>query len=134
MATPVRGRAGRRLRNIGPIVKIEFFKGVLEPEPGLKIDASWARTPFGIMTVAGSPDAELRVFDDVLMIESYCVTSLDLPGLDREHLETIVENILKRRYLDKPGIRDKGEAVLYVLVNEALTEMAGFKDEDNEQS
>ncbi len=48
------------------------------------------------------------------------MTTLDLPGLDREGVEVITGNILKGGYLDMPGVKGKGEAVLFMLVNEAL--------------
>lgn len=48
------------------------------------------------------------------------ITELELPEIDEEGVETIIINILKGGYLKKPGVKDSGEAVLFILVNEAL--------------
>ena len=60
------------------------------------------------------------------------VTTLDLPGLDREGVEVITGNILKGGYLDMPGVKGKGEAVLFILVNEAIHELAEIAKDENE--
>ena len=50
----------------------------------------------------------------------HIITSLDLTGLDEDSTRTIVRNILQGDYLEKPGVRGKGDAVLFMLVNEAI--------------
>lgn len=48
------------------------------------------------------------------------VATVDLPGLDDETREMLVQRILLGGYLAKPGITDKEDAVLFVMLNEAL--------------
>ncbi len=51
------------------------------------------------------------------------IATLELPGLGREDLDVLITNILTGGYLDKPGVRSAGEAVLYILVNEAIHQL-----------
>lgn len=93
---------------------------------------SWAETPSGIVTLAHEAGKGLLRIDADSILESDPVVTVNLPGIDDQALETIVENILRRGYLDKPGIRGKDEAVLFVLVNEVLTELEGLRREIEE--
>jgi hypothetical protein len=96
-----------------------FFTGTLRSRSGESLDAVWARTPFGAMVwVRG--DEQAAVVQNIDIIREDLVTTCELPGLDREGLETLVSNILTRGYLERPGVHGKDEAVLFLLVNEAI--------------
>jgi hypothetical protein len=103
-----------------PAMKIDLFKGLIRDASDSDVVAWCARTPFGIRAVA------LDCRDEILAVEpehtsvSEHVTTLDLPGLDREALEFLMDTILQQGYLARPGVRDKGDAVLFILTNDAL--------------
>jgi hypothetical protein len=107
---------------------IDFCEGVIELKPGKKVTAVWAHTPFGIMAVFNDEPDELHVIEPDQIVGSALVTTVDLPGLDRAGSEVIVGNILKGGYLRKPNIEDKGEAVLFILVNEAIHKLEALSD------
>jgi len=102
---------------------VTFYKGAIEIRgnsgPG-KLVVYWAVAREEVFAVSGPSYEPLADFDPGQAIESEFITELDLTGVDREGLVTMVENILTGGYLDKPGVKGKGEAVLYILVNEAL--------------
>lgn len=111
---------------------VTFYKGTVRTETGAEVAVSWAETDFGVTAlVSGSDelvhDPKLEQISDVEL-----VTTLDLPGLDREGVEVIAGNILKGGYLDMPGVKGKGEAVLFILVNEALHRLAEIAKDENE--
>lgn len=63
------------------------------------------------------------------------VTLLDLPGLDRESLEFFLDVILEGGYLARPGVSGNGEAIIFVVVNEALhvlDEVAAWERENED--
>ena len=102
---------------------VVFFKGVLQGERGIEYPASWAKTPFGIMTLVLGDDEALQLVDEERIVSEELIAEVDLPGLDRDHLEEIVRSVLAGGFLDKPGIKGKGDAVIFALVNEALHRM-----------
>jgi len=110
-------------------MKLVFCKGKLRNAQGEDVVASWADTPSGILTLPTDAGGGLIRVDAVSIVESDQVATLDLSGLDNDAMEAVVENVLKRGYLDKPGIRGKDEAILFVLVNEVLTELEGLRQE-----
>jgi hypothetical protein len=61
--------------------------------------------------------------DRIDIVREELITTCELPGLDREGMETIVSNILERGYLERQGVHSKGEAVLFLLINEAIHAM-----------
>ena len=101
-------------------MRVVFSKGMLQGERGIEYPASWAKTPFGIMSLAKGTDEALQLVDDERIVSEEIVADVDLPGLDRDHLEEIVRSVLAGGFLDKPGIKGKGDAVIFALVNEAL--------------
>jgi len=98
---------------------VSFFTGTLASPSGEPRDAVWARTPFGV-TVWRPGDEQAALAERIDIVHEELITTCELPGLDREGMETIVSNILTRGYLEKPGVYGKGEAVLFLLVNEAI--------------
>ena len=115
-------------------MRVNFYKGALEisgrsgPE---KLVVYWAVAREELFAVSGPSYEPLADFDPGQAIESEVITELDLTGVDREGLVTIVESILTGGYLDKPGVKGKGEAVLYILVNEALQALILDSDQDD---
>lgn len=102
---------------------LEFFKGLIVDRSGTQQPESviyWATTPFGVIAALDGSEETIPNFNpnDALSAES--ITSFELPGLDQEGMEVIVTNILTRGYLKKPGVKHKGDAVLFILVNEAI--------------
>lgn len=58
------------------------------------------------------------------------ITELELPDIDQEAVETIIVNVLKGGYLEKPGVTDRGEAVLFILVNEAIQRLSEIEKDE----
>ena len=112
---------------------IHFYKGVRRTERGEEVSVSWAETASGVTALAAGTDEPVHELNMNRVTAVEKIATLDLPGLDREGIDVIVDNILKGGYLDKPGAKGKGEAVLFMLVNEAihrLTEIAKDENED----
>lgn len=110
---------------------VEFFRGVLKTGSGEESRASWARTPYGCTILKDGEREPVQELEVKGVVAEDNVTSVELPGLDREMVETIVTAVLKGRILEKPGIRGKGDAVLFVLLNEALQRLEeASRDED----
>lgn len=110
-------------------MNLVFCKGTFQNSIGERVVASWAETPSGILTTPAEGTSGLLRVDPACIVESDPVATLELPGLDEPAMEAVVENVLRRGYLDKPGIRGKDEAIFFVLVNEALTELEGLRQE-----
>lgn len=112
---------------------VTFYQGTLRGETGAELAVSWAETDFGVTALVSGSDELIHglTVDHITLVEP--VTTLDLPGIDREGIDVIVGDILKGGYLDMPGVRGKGEAVLFILVNEAihrLSEIAEHESDD----
>jgi hypothetical protein len=102
---------------------VDFYKGALEvggSSGPQKHVVYWAAVSEEIFAVSAPAYEPIVDFDPAQAVEVDFITDLDLAGVDREGLVTLVGNILTGGYLDKPGVKGKGEAVLYILVNEAL--------------
>jgi hypothetical protein len=111
---------------------VTFYKGTLRTDTGCDIAVSWAETDAGVTALVSGSDELIRELDLEQISTVEPVAVFDLPGLDREGVEVIVGSILKGKYLDMPGVKGKGEAVLFVLVNEALHQLAEIAAEENE--
>lgn len=101
-------------------MKVVFFQGLMRHSTGKQVPAQWAQTPFGIMGIDEGDETDLRILDSTSLEPLEEIAVVDLTGLDREGVEVIVLNILSGNYLDKPGVKGGGDAVLFILVNEAL--------------
>lgn len=108
-------------------MKVTFYKGILQGAAGEPSQTCWAETPHGIMVCADEEEIRVTVIQPPGVLSSDPVTTVDMTGVDRDGLEVLVANILCRGYLDKPGVRNGGDAVLYILVNEALHQMAWIR-------
>jgi hypothetical protein len=104
-------------------VKVDFFTGTLRTETGDEVVVYWAHTDSGDTAILDPPKEPFSIKDQSDILKKELITSIDLLDLDKDLVQPIIDTILTRGYLKKPGIKDKGEAVLFVLVNEALQEM-----------
>ncbi len=111
-------------------MNVSFYKGVIRETPGEISYECWAETPYGTMVCS---DQEALRVGVILSPHIECadpVTTVDLTGVNLEGLEVLVANILCGGYLDKPGVRNSGESVLYILVNEALHQMEWIRKKE----
>jgi hypothetical protein len=112
---------------------VRFCKGVFVPDEQTEVSGSWAETPFGILTLGEDPGRELQRIAADRIVTSEEVAVVDLAGAAPEAMEHIVWNILGRGLLDKPGIASKGDAVLFVLVNEVLHELEAITRKESQE-
>lgn len=114
-------------------IRVQFYRGTIENRPEEaqnRILVYWSVTPDGIFAVAGPARELLPGFDPVHVRDPEMITDLDLTGVNREGLAVLVTNILARGYLERPGVKNKGEAVLFALVNEAMQILATNPKDD----
>ncbi len=102
---------------------VEFFTGVIKTDSGEESRAVWARTEYGCTILMGRSRKLVHTAEVKGIVAADKVTSVDLPGLEREMVETIVAGVLQGGILEKPGIKGKDDAVLFVLLNEALQKL-----------
>jgi len=121
-----------------PEMKIELFRGVIKDACGSQIEAWCARTPFGIRAVpVDEGSAEIRIADPQQTSVLEVVTTIDVAGLDRDSLEFLVDTILQKGYLARNGVIGKGDAVLFLVTNDALQaleQIRSWEIQDNEDS
>ncbi len=101
-------------------MKVAFFRGTIRNPKGKNVPGQWAQTPFGAMGLTEGDEPSLHTLDPASLEPLEEIAVVDLTGLDREGVDVIVLNILSGNYLDKPGVKGGGDAVLFILVNEAL--------------
>ena len=111
---------------------VTFYKGVLRTETGAEVAVSWVETDFGVTALVSGTDELVHELKLEQITDVEPIITLDLPGLDREGVEVVIDNILKGGYLDMPGVKGKGEAVLFILVNETLHRLAEIAKDENE--
>ncbi|MFH1116069.1 MAG: hypothetical protein V1792_19315 [Pseudomonadota bacterium] len=85
-----------------------------------KVPMMWASTPHGMLAVAEDPPYELRLLEESDVVADHIIATVDLTDLEEGPANEIIRNILQGGYLEKPGVKDKGDAVLFMLVNEAI--------------
>jgi len=112
-------------------MRVDFYKGEIVLDKTGPKTAYWAKTPHNVMAHIGDEIKLLEDFNQAKIVSEELITSLNLPGLDRAGVETIVTNILRGEYLTKPGVKDKGEAVLFILANEAIHELESIQADEN---
>ena len=104
-------------------MQTQFFKGMLKSPSERVVHASWAVTPYGMLVCFQSETPTVERLIDIQVEQSELITEIDFEDLDRDNVEVLVSGILKGGYLDKPGVRGKGDAALFILVNEKLREL-----------
>lgn len=111
-------------------MKVEFYKGVIRKKTGQELGISWAKTPLGVLAFVRPEEDFAHCFDPKEVGRSDLIVTLDLPDLDEESVRIICSNVLEGGYLERPGLRNKGDALLFVLVNEALHRLAEIAAEE----
>jgi hypothetical protein len=100
---------------------VRFYRASTDEE-GTELDLYWA--DFGTQCILLMKKRKItKELREVAPHANELVTEFELPGLDGDQIEFIVRKILKGRFLEEPGVRGKGDSVLYLLVNEALHEL-----------
>ena len=90
---------------------------------GREASAQWADTPFGSLVTYYSDEHSVEIQSFVHATRSEVVAVIDFDGVDQASVEILTQAVLMGKYLNKPGVKDKGDAVLFVVVNEALREL-----------
>ncbi len=104
-------------------MKVDFFTGTLRTQTGAEVTAYWAVTDSGVTAIVNSAEETFPIQNPGDILTQEPITSLDLLDLDPDQAKPIIEAILAGGYLKKPGIKGKGDAVLFVLANEAVHEL-----------
>ncbi|MBI5250285.1 MAG: hypothetical protein HY912_12390 [Desulfomonile tiedjei] len=107
---------------------VRFWRGIIR-KTSKEIRAFWAESDFGI-TVFIQGGEFVQSGEPYEIAAGELMTSLELPGLEREDIEFLIQRILEGGYLEKPGVKGKGDAILYMLVNEALHTLTKLSDVD----
>ncbi|MBM4328441.1 MAG: hypothetical protein FJ118_14920 [Deltaproteobacteria bacterium] len=115
---------------INVLMEVHFCKGSILKPDGRRLECEWAVTRFGILALSDRGAHELEILPAASVVSSEIIASVDLEGLDEGALRFVVRSILKRKHLSKPGVKGKGDAVLFVLVNEALHDLAKANEEE----
>ena len=100
--------------------KVRFHRGMLITHSGLPVQGHWAETGFGTVVLR---DGESPTLKEISRESLHCgelLCTVDLEGLDRHNTEFIVSRVLAGRLLERPGIGEQEDSLLFVLVNEAL--------------
>ena len=108
-------------------MRVQFYRGSIENRPEYAQDSIlvyWSVTPEGIFAVTGATREPLPGFDPLQVHDPEMIADLDLTGVDREGLAVLVTSILAGGYLERPGVKNKGEAILFALVNAATQILA----------
>jgi hypothetical protein len=113
-------------------MRVIFHKGLLRTDTGEQVAVTWAEMDFGVIALVAGAKELIRELDIAQITVAEAVISLDLPGLDQEGIEMIAGSILSGGYLDMPGVEGKGEAVLFVMVNEAVHRLNQIVEEEEE--
>jgi len=113
-------------------MEVHFCKGSIQRPDGGRHECEWAVTRYGIFALSDRGAHELQNVPAESVVASETIASVDLEGLDEAGLRFVVRSILKRGHLSKPGVKGKGDAVLFVLVNEALHDLESLKQEEEE--
>ncbi len=105
-------------------MNVDFFTAVLKEDSASAAKVWCAITPFGIRALREDRDEIILglTMQDLSSAES--IVTVNLTGLDRDLFEAVVDLILKSGLLRRPGVKDKGDAILFMLTNEALHALA----------
>jgi hypothetical protein len=102
-------------------MQLVFYKGCWEFVKGQVSAAHWCSTPLGIRVLQEGSQQPTDNSSTDPVISSEIVASFELPGLDWENVKFIIDSILLGDYLTRPGVAGREDAVLYIMVNEALS-------------
>ncbi|MGO8879341.1 MAG: hypothetical protein ACLPVO_20515 [Desulfomonilaceae bacterium] len=103
---------------------VQFFEGVLKSFKGNSAPIVWAESRSGNRVVIDSKIRGLEASEMAQIELKELITTVDLDGLDVDDVIYIIDAILKGKYYSRPGVKGKLDAALYLLVNEALSELS----------
>ncbi|MEW6348059.1 MAG: hypothetical protein AB1646_03300 [Thermodesulfobacteriota bacterium] len=105
----------------GPDV-VRFFKGTWRVGLDGAFDGEgyWAHTSFGNMVLRDPESLEVAVLPATAVLSGELQGSVNLEDLDRAGVACIVANLLAGGYLSRPGIGEREDSLLFLLVNEAI--------------
>ncbi len=103
---------------------VQFFEGVIKSLKGNSASIVWAESSSGNRAVIDSKIRGLEASEMAQIELKELVTTVDLDGLDVDDSIYIIDAILKGKYYSRPGVKGKLDAALYLLVNEALSELS----------
>ncbi len=104
-------------------MRLQFYKITLLNRSGTERDVYYARLPFGLKILSADEHEVIDSEGSPFAAIGEPIADIDVEGVDSASIEVLAEAILLRGILNKPGIKGKGESVLFVLVNEALHEL-----------
>jgi hypothetical protein len=111
-------------------MNVEFFTAILK-EGAAPDDRIWcATTPFGLRALRQDRDDIILDLTARDFSDAESIVTVNLTGLEQDLFEAIVDLILKSGLLGKPGVKGKGDAVLFMLTNEALHALARIEREE----
>lgn len=105
-------------------VIVKFRKGVVRTASGEESPAQWAVSPFGVRILVKGAESVGRSLAPFHILTEELFADIELPGLDQEGIETIADSLLLGGYLGRDDMKGKGDALLFILVNEALHALA----------
>ncbi len=105
-------------------MKIGFFRGRVPVPDDKGARLWWAQTGAEFWVLEERAEDVTRTSEHPAANAVEHITDLELPDIGDEGMETIIVNVLKGGYLEKPGVKGGGEAVLFMLVNEAIQKLA----------
>ncbi len=115
-------------------MRVTFCTGEIRPPDGEPVRASWGETAQGLSGIVGDED-EASPIDAAHIVSRTPMVSLDLPGLEAEDAAAIIREVLLGGFLEKPGAAGRGEALLHMVVNEALHRLdQAAKDLEDDES
>jgi hypothetical protein len=107
---------------------VSFLRGVIR-KGSAEFRAFWAESEFGLrVRIQGESQAQSG--ENFEVVSGDRITSFELPGIEQGDAEFLIHKILEGHYLEKPGVAGKGDAVLYMLINEALHELERIGDQE----
>ena len=115
-------------------MEVRFYRGLVRQEDRANVQSVWAEAPFGIMCLADRTGDDVKFITGPDIALSEPIATLDLAGADRESVEAVISSVLKGGYLEKTGVSGGGEAVLFILVNEALHELRRLYEEEDAEA
>jgi hypothetical protein len=109
-----------------------FYKGVVKTSKDTEVRGAWARTAFGIIGLLERHSESLSRIKAETIVREEFVTSCDLEGCGPTETEFLIGRILRGKYLERPGVKDRGDAVLFLLLNEAIHRLAEIETDEKD--
>ena len=111
-------------------MNVEFFTAVLKEDSASEVRVWCAVTPLGLRAFREDQDEIVLSLTVQDLSDVKSIATVDLSSLERNLFEAIVDLILRSGLLGKTGVKNKGDAVLFMLTNEALHTLAQIEREE----